>query len=68
MSKEYLISLLVRMDNMLYRHVSKTHTNKYKAEPAGYSRKLRDVYNKLDLLTLSELYLAKSCVLTIEKM
>jgi hypothetical protein len=68
MSKEYLISLLVRMDNMLYRHVTHTYHKKMKLEPVGYSRKLRDLYKQMDLLTLSELYLAKSCVLTIEKM
>lgn len=66
--KEYLASVLARLDTMLYRHVGHTRTNKYAKEPDGYTLKLFKTYMTLDYDVLEVLYDTKKVVLTIEKM
>jgi len=66
--KEYLASVLARLDTMLYRHVGHTNTGKYTKEPNGYTSKLFNLYCSMDLEMLQALYNTKKVVLTIEKM
>ena len=67
-NKEYLASVLARLDTMLYRHVGKTNQGKYLKEPAGYTSNLYKIYLERDYSTLLALYEAKKVVLAIEKM
>lgn len=66
--KEYLASVLARLDTMLYRHVCHTEHGKFKHEPKGYTFKLYFTYLSMPLDTLQALYDTKKVVLTIEKM
>ena len=55
MNKEKLINKLTLLDTSIYRNIGFLNSGVYSHEPLKYRKKLYDVYEKLDIETLTKL-------------
>ena len=55
MNKEKLINKITLLDTSIYRNIGFLNSGVYSREPLMYRKKLHDLYEKLDIETLTKL-------------